>query len=118
MLVIWPVPYPPLLFAELEDRFIIHVDDCGPTRRAKRVSARKCVNTQQAERICLMELEIRLASTQGNRSCEFLPRRASQFDPIIDKEIKFISNLRWNVLIFAQTVPSVPLREQPDGKID
>ena len=53
---------------------------------------------------------------RGNRSCEFLPRRASQFDPTIDKERKFISNLRWNMSVFAQTVPNVPLQEQPNGK--
>ena len=55
---------------------------------------------------------------RDNRSCVFLPRRASQFDPVIDKERKFISNLRWNMLVYAQTVPSVPLWEQPDEKID
>ena len=55
---------------------------------------------------------------RGNRSCVLLPRRASQFDPTIDKERKFISNLRWNMPVCAQTVPSVSLREQPDRKID
>ena len=29
------------------------------------VWAQKCIKTRQARRICLMELEIRLASTQG-----------------------------------------------------
>ena len=43
----------------------------------------------------------------------YLLRRGSQFDPAIDKERKFISNLRWNMPVRAQTVPSVPLREQP-----
>ena len=42
--------------------------------------------------------------------------RASQFDPTIDKERKFISNLRWNMLVCAQTLPTVSLREQLDGK--
>ena len=51
------------------------------------------------------------------RSYALLPRRASQFDPAIDKERKFINNLRWNMLVCAQTVLSVPLREQTDGKI-
>ena len=31
---------------------------------------------------------------------------------------EFICNLRWNKLVCAQTVPSVPLREQPFGKSD
>ena len=31
---------------------------------------------------------------------------------------EFISNLRWNMLVFAQTVSSVPLQEQPDREID
>ena len=52
------------------------------------------------------------------RSCVFLLRCASQFDPTIDKERKFISNLRWNMPICAQTVSSVPLREQPGVKSD
>ena len=65
-----------------------------------------------------MELEIHLASTQDDRSCVLLPRRASQFDPAIDKERKFICNLRWNMPVLAQIVPSAPLREQLDEKID
>ena len=87
-----------------------------------KVSAQKRVDTpstQQIGRICL-EWVRRSAWLQRrvNRSCEFLPRRASQFDPTIDKERKFISNIRWNMPVFAQIVPSVSLREQPDGKID
>ena len=33
--------------------------------------------------------------------------RASQFDPAIDKERKLISNLRWNLLVFVQTVLNI-----------
>ena len=46
---------------------------------------------------------------RDNRSYVFLPRRASQFNPVIDKERKFISNLRWNMPVCAQIVPSLPL---------
>ena len=35
--------------------------------------------------------------------------RASQFDPTIDKEIRLISNLRWNMPVFVQTVPNMQL---------
>ena len=31
---------------------------------------------------------------------------------------EFISNLRWNIPVCAQTVPSVPLQEQLDAKGD
>ena len=55
---------------------------------------------------------------RDNRSCVFLPRCANQFDPAIDKERKFIINLRGNMSVYAQTVPSMPLQEQLDRKSD
>ena len=36
-------------------------------------------------------------------------RRASQFDLVIDKEKRLISNLRWNMPVLLQTVPNVQL---------
>ena len=39
-------------------------------------------------------------------------RRASQFDPVIDKKERLISNLRWNMLVLLQTVLNVRLSSQ------
>ena len=47
---------------------------------------------EQAGRVRSMELEIYLASAQGWSILRTLSRRASQFDPAIDKERKLISN--------------------------
>ena len=44
--------------------------------------------------------------------------RASQFDHVIDKEIKFINNLRWNMPVFVQTVPNIQPSGQQDKAID
>ena len=43
---------------------------------------------------------------------------ASQFDPIIDKETRLISNLRWNMPAFVQTVPNVRLSSRRNKAID
>ena len=56
---------------------------------------------EQARRVRLMELEIRLASVQ---------RCASQFDPAIDKERKFISNLWWNMPVLPDSPECAALR--------
>jgi hypothetical protein len=32
---------------------------------------------------------------------------ANQFDPVIDKERKLISNLRWNIPLLVQIVPNI-----------
>ena len=47
---------------------------------------------EQAGRVRLMELEIHLASAQGWSILRTPPEGASEFDPVIDKERKFISN--------------------------
>jgi hypothetical protein len=39
-------------------------------------------------------------------------RHASQFDPVIDKEERFISNLRWNMSVLVQTVLNMRLNSQ------
>ena len=80
------------------------------------VGTKTChVSTQQAERVCSMELEIYLASKQDNQSWVFLPRHASQFDPAIDKERKFISNLRWNMLVLPDSSEYMALRADVEG---
>ena len=77
----------------------------------------KNVDTRQVRRICLgWARRSAWLQRRVSRPCVFLTRRASQFDPTIDKERKFISNLRWNMPVCAQTVQSVPLQEQPYGK--
>ena len=43
---------------------------------------------------------------------------ASQFDPVIDKETRLISNLRWNMSVFVQTVLNVRLSSRCDKAID
>ena len=43
---------------------------------------------------------------------------ASQFDPIIDKERKLISNLRWNMPVFVQIVPNIRPSIQHNKAID
>jgi hypothetical protein len=40
-----------------------------------------------------------------------LERRASQFDLQLTRERKLISNTRWNMLVFFQTVPNMRLRK-------
>ena len=93
-------------------------DNCGvPPGVPECVLARKRVD--RAEHMSKPEGSARWSwrsawlQCRDDRSCILLPRCASQFDPAIDKERKFISNLRWNIPVCAQTVPSVPLREQP-----
>ena len=44
-----------------------------------------------------------------------LPRRASQFDPAIDKERKFISNLGWNVPVLPDSPECAALRADMKG---
>ena len=83
------------------------------------VSAQKCVNalsTQQARRIYLGKAQ-RSAWLQ-RRTCRpyvFLLRRASQFDPTIDKERKLINNLRWNMLVLPDNLECVALRADMEG---
>ena len=48
--------------------------------------------------------------------CVLLSRRASQFDPAIDKERKFISNLGQNVPVLLDSPECVVLRA--DMKVD
>ena len=52
---------------------------------------------------------------RGGRSCVLLPRRASQFDPAIDKERKLISNLRRNMPVLPDSPECVALRADVDG---
>ena len=66
------------------------------------VSVQKYVDapsTQQAEGICLTKQGWRSAWLQRRTSWpyEFLPRACQSIWPAIDKERKFISNLRWNM---------------------
>ena len=59
------------------------------------VSARKCAkHTSKPEGSAWWSWRSVWLQRRGNRSCVFLPRCASQFDPAIDKERKFISNLK------------------------
>ena len=62
-----------------------------------------------------MELEIHLASAQGWSILHTLPRRASQFDPTIDKERKFINNLGRNMLVLQGSPECVALRADMKG---
>ena len=59
-----------------------------------------------------MSPKIRLASTHDPSTLRIPPEVCQLIWPAIDKERKFISNLRWNMPVFTQTVPSVPLQEQ------
>ena len=86
-------------------------DDCGVPPSVPRT----CVGTkfrpvprahEQARRVRLMELEIRLASVQ---------RCASQFDPAIDKEKKLISNVRWNMPVLLDSLKCAALRADMKG---
>ena len=80
------------------------------------VGMKMCRHTSKPEGSARWSWRSAWLQRRDNRSCIFLPRCVSQFDPVIDKKRKFISNLRWNVPVCAQTVPSVPLWEQPDVK--
>ena len=71
-------------------------------------------HTQQAGRVRSIE-QIRLASAQGGRSCAILLRCASQFDPAIDKERKFISNLERNMPMLPDSPVCVALRADMKG---
>ena len=44
--------------------------------------------------------------------------RVSQFDPTIDKERELISDLRWNMSVFVQTVPNIWPSDQQDKAMD
>ena len=61
-----------------------------------------------------MELDIRLLQRRDGRSCALL-RRASQFDPVIDKERKLISNLRQNMSVLPDSPECVALRADMEG---
>ena len=49
------------------------------------------------------------------KSYVLLPRRASQFDPTIDKERKLISNLRRNMSVLSDSPECVALRADVEG---
>ena len=52
---------------------------------------------------------------RDGQSCALLPRHASQFDPTIDKERKFISNLGRNVLVLLDSPECAALRADMKG---
>ena len=52
---------------------------------------------------------------RDGRSCVLLPRRASQFDPTIDEERKFISNLKRNMLVLPDSSECAALRANVEG---
>ena len=54
-------------------------------------------------------------STGMVESYVLLPRRASQFDPTIDKERKLISNLRQNMLVLLDSPEYAALRADMKG---
>ena len=52
---------------------------------------------------------------RGGRSCVLLPRRASQFNPAIDKERKLISNLGRNMPVLPDSPECAALRADMKG---
>ena len=62
-----------------------------------------------------MELEIRLASAQGWSILRTPPEGASEFDPVIDKERKFISNFGRNMPVLPDSPECAALRANMKG---
>ena len=52
---------------------------------------------------------------RNDRACVLLPRRASQFDPAIDKERTFISNLKRNMPVLPDSSECAALRADVKG---
>ena len=95
-------------------------DDCGvPPGVPECVSARKRVD--HAEHMSKPEGSARWnwrstwLQRRDDRSCILLPRRASQFDPAIDKERKLISNLRWNMPVLLDSPECMALTADMEG---
>ena len=70
---------------------------------------------EQDGRVRSMELEIRLALAQGWSILRTPPKICSQFDPAIDKERKFISNLGRNVPMLPDYPECAALRADMKG---
>ena len=95
-------------------------DDCGVPSSVPET----CVDTEfrpvsrtheQAGRVHSMELEIRLASTQGLLILRTPPKTCQSIDPAIDNERKLISNLRRNMPVLPDSPECVALRADMKG---
>jgi hypothetical protein len=84
---------------DLEDHFVVHVDDCGPTGHAKSVSTVKSDILSPAHEASREKPRGEDLELSPNLKGDTEPDgrdlgHASQFDRAIDKERKLISNLR------------------------
>jgi hypothetical protein len=72
---------------------------------------------KQAERNRMEQIPSSLR-TQDTGQVDLNLRRASQFDPAIDKKRKVIGNLKRNASVLFQTVPNVRLNSRFNEAID
>ena len=95
-------------------------DDCGvPPGVPERVSARNFIlcrgHKSKPKGSARWSCRSTWLQRRGGRSCVLLLRRASQFDPTIDKERKLISNLRQNMLVLPDSPECAALRADIKG---